>query len=69
MANNTTSGTNPKFMVCGFNISNDGKRLDMVCHDYRPNTLEEALKVGHELTRDYVYIAFKVIRLEEDYAP
>lgn len=34
-------------------------------HDYKPSTLEEALKIGHELTRDYVCDAFRVSEVKE----
>lgn len=37
----------------------DGKQF---IWDYKPSTLDEALRVGHELTRDYVADFFRVQR-------
>lgn len=44
------------FVIC---YKSDGLKW---VHDYAPTTKFEALGVGHELTRDYVCVSFKVIR-------
>ncbi len=46
-----------KFLVVCYSL--DGSRW---VHNHASTTKEEALGVGHELTRDYVCESFKVIR-------
>jgi len=51
-----------KFLILCYKIRNDTVS-DCWTHDHAPATLEEALQVGHELTRDQVVDAFKVTRV------
>lgn len=44
------------FLIC---CVKDGRTF---IHSFRPKTLEAALRIGHELTRDFVADYFKVIK-------
>lgn len=51
-----------KFLVICYKVLADNT-VDSWTHDYAPPTLDEALHVGHELTRDFVADGFKVTRI------
>lgn len=51
-----------KFLILCYKIKDDAVS-DSWTHDHAPASLEEALQVGHELTRDQVVDAFKVTRV------
>jgi hypothetical protein len=53
--------TNAKFVILCYKLKNGQPNVyENWVHSYRPDTLEEALRVGHELTRDFVADSFRV---------